>query len=419
MVENCAYPSDIYTVGCSEIYCELVTLVLLTPAGSVGDVLVDVSLQTGGINGTYTEFTSSVIYKNQDTTPLVETGFPQPSKGSVLGGYFISVRARYLTTGTASYLPQLEADFNGVRVLTDPLIIDADDLFVSSFSVQVPAELSQSAGRVLVGIYQAGATNSTSLLNFNFTYEADTAATLNFITPAEVSAIGGTKLRLETAYFNVAANTSVDAYFGGQSCTAKVISNEHISLQIIELQTLFVDYTADAFLPITIELRHTVGVESIVLQGQVDLFSLPSLTEDSPQCVGGCEGVIGEFMMIQVKLRNVDHNYLAPCGGTSICEEVVVNFGSFSTSIESVERENNVLSVLTIKSPVFEVSGTVKVELLLKGDTRFRPSFHIDVIAATDPKLIGDYGALYVDYTVFDHCMLRVSMRALYDTKAV
>ena len=346
---------------CNGHYCEEVTLVVKTPAGSVGDAAVDVALVQS--TGEAMSFTSSV-YNYEETTPLVEDGFPQPAHGSITGGYVLSLRTRYLLVGGS--IPQhLEVQFGSVWVETDQPVVDENNPNVASFNVQVPTNAALTAGLATLPIRMFGL--STASVYFNFTFMLDTAPRLDYIQPAEVSAIGGSTIQLGMAYFDLPVGTAVSTEYNGQILSATVVQNDATAVQVLEFQAPFVDYSGEDQITASVSVNHTIGGERINLYNQINIYSLPRMTDVSPECIGECLGVTGQSLEMTFTFVFLPFGYVSDCGGTAShhCEAsaVAVSFGgSMATSaIQSITRDRFARTVILIQSPTFETTGDVEV----------------------------------------------------------
>jgi hypothetical protein len=227
---TCASVLLVSSSGCNGYYCEQVTVLVRTPAAATGQVAVDVAMQS---SSQVSSFSSSSAYEFEDSIPVVEQGFPEPSQGPLSGGYVLSLRVRYLLA--AGKVPDmLEVRFGSLWVQTDAPAADLKDPYVVTFDVLVPTvAASLSAGVTAVPIRVVGATTVSA--SFNFTFMSDTAPRLDYIQPAEVSAIGGSIITLGLKYFDVPVGTAVEATYNGQSVNAIVVQNA-AAMQVLEFE---------------------------------------------------------------------------------------------------------------------------------------------------------------------------------------
>ena len=400
---------------CNGYYCEEVTLVVRTPARPLGSAAVDVTLVQA--TGEAMPLLSTSVYTYEDTTPMVENGYPQPAQGITTGGYVLRLRTRYLLVA-ASIPHTLEVLFGSSWIQTDHPVTDINDPNVASFSVMVPTNAELTAGLATLPIRIFGA--SSPSVYFNFTYMPDNAPRLDYIQPAEVSAIGGVTIQLGMAYFGLPIGTAVATEYNGQTLSATVVQNDAAAVQVLEFQAPFVDYSGEDQISAAVSVNHTVGGEHVKLDTHINIYSLPRLTDVSPECDGECLGVTGQSLGMTFTFDFIPAGYVPNCGGmaTQQCgtSAAAVSFGgSIATSaIQSITRDRYARTVIQIQSPKFDTAGDVEVRcshlagrlvrlllaywlscvmqvaFIFNEDTRFSPSKYVKVVSPTDPKLLPD-----------------------------
>ena len=99
-----------------------------------------------------------------------------------------------------------------------------------------------------------------------------------------------------------------------------------------------------------------------------------------------------EKLEMTIKLANIPSDFLNDC--TASCTNALISFGAGRDvgTVKSISRENNIISVLVVESPVFQTAGEFAVYLSLHQDTNFfsdEPIFYLEVVEPTHPTLIG------------------------------
>jgi hypothetical protein len=116
-----------------------------------------------------------------------------------------------------------------------------------------------------------------------------------------------------------------------------------------------------------VSVNHTVGSELVYLEADINIFSLPQLTDQSPECDGGqCMGVTGQSLEMTYTFDFIPSSYLTDCSDTATqCEPAAaaVSFGGIAATggIRSVARDMFSRTVIRVVAPTFDTTGDLEV----------------------------------------------------------